>query len=66
MAVGAGRAWAKGHQWESPSSFLQLNATPATPNSTIRSALGGSVFHSPVSHPPPSGSKVGISPTPQD
>ncbi|XP_077173704.1 protein regulator of cytokinesis 1 isoform X2 [Paroedura picta] len=40
-----------------PGKARKLNATAATPNSTIRSALGGSVFHSPVAHPPLSGSK---------
>nr|XP_056721743.1 protein regulator of cytokinesis 1 [Euleptes europaea] len=40
-----------------PGKVRKLNATAATPNSTIRSALGGSVFHSPASQPPLSGSK---------
>ncbi|KAL8165679.1 UNVERIFIED_CONTAM: hypothetical protein K2H54_051681 [Gekko kuhli] len=40
---------------------LQPNFTAATPNSTIRSAHGGSVFHSPASHAPLSGSKCKLS-----
>ncbi|XP_054858921.1 protein regulator of cytokinesis 1 isoform X2 [Eublepharis macularius] len=43
--------------FNTPGKVRKLNATAATPNSTIRSALGGSVFHSPASHPPLSGSK---------
>lgn len=44
--------------WSNPwLPFAQANTT-CTPNSTIRSVLGGSVFHSPASHPPRSGSKV--------
>ncbi|XP_060116054.1 LOW QUALITY PROTEIN: protein regulator of cytokinesis 1 [Heteronotia binoei] len=34
-----------------PVKVRKLNATASTPNSTIRSALGGSVFHSPASRP---------------
>lgn len=39
----------------------QLNGTSissATPNSTVRSALGGTIYHSPTSRLPPSGGKV--------
>ncbi|XP_028561451.2 protein regulator of cytokinesis 1 isoform X2 [Podarcis muralis] len=39
-----------------PSKVRKLNTT-ATPNSTIRSAFGGSLFHSPTPHPALSGGK---------
>ncbi|KAH1184164.1 protein regulator of cytokinesis 1 isoform X1 [Mauremys mutica] len=43
-----------------PGKVRKLNATScATPNSTLRSAFGGTLFHSPVSRPPPSGGKLG-------
>ncbi|XP_048337875.1 protein regulator of cytokinesis 1 isoform X2 [Sphaerodactylus townsendi] len=45
-----------------PGKVRTLNSTPATPNSTIRSALRGSVFRSPASHPPLSGSKASRTP----
>ncbi|XP_062998826.1 protein regulator of cytokinesis 1 isoform X2 [Elgaria multicarinata webbii] len=41
-----------------PGKMRKLNVTATTPNSTIRSALGGSVFNSPASHPPLSGGKL--------
>ncbi|XP_072838272.2 protein regulator of cytokinesis 1 isoform X1 [Pogona vitticeps] len=40
-----------------PSKARRFNITASTPNSTIRSVLGGSVFSSPASHPPLSGRK---------
>ncbi|XP_053128405.1 protein regulator of cytokinesis 1 isoform X2 [Hemicordylus capensis] len=43
----------------------KLNTTAATPNSTFRSALGGSVFHSPASHPPLSAGKSCFPRSPQ-
>lgn len=43
------------------SAFPQLNGTSissATPNSTVRSAFGATLYHSPTSRLPPSGGKV--------
>ncbi|XP_069722886.1 protein regulator of cytokinesis 1 isoform X2 [Phaenicophaeus curvirostris] len=36
----------------------------ATPNSTVRSGFGGTIYHSPVSRLPPSGGKLGQASTP--
>uniref|UniRef100_A0A8C7E6I4 Protein regulator of cytokinesis 1 n=1 Tax=Naja naja TaxID=35670 RepID=A0A8C7E6I4_NAJNA len=40
-----------------PGKARKLNITATTPNSTIRSALRGSMLNSPGCHPPPSGGK---------
>ncbi|XP_075362638.1 uncharacterized protein LOC142411888 isoform X3 [Mycteria americana] len=45
----------------------KLNGTSissATPNSTVRSAFGGTIYHSPTSRLPPSGGKFGQARTP--
>ncbi|XP_072201308.1 protein regulator of cytokinesis 1 isoform X2 [Excalfactoria chinensis] len=50
-----------------PHTSGKLNGTPlssATPNSTIRSAFGATLFHSPTSRLPPSGGKLGQARTP--
>ncbi|KAM3828504.1 protein regulator of cytokinesis 1 isoform 2-T2 [Vipera latastei] len=47
-----------------PSKARKLNSTTTTPNSTIRSALRGSVLNSPGCHPPLSGGKPVRTPTP--
>ncbi|KAH0620142.1 hypothetical protein JD844_014775 [Phrynosoma platyrhinos] len=47
-----------------PGKMRKLNTTTTcTPNSTIRSALGGSVFSAPGSHPPLSGRKPARTPS---
>ncbi|XP_030353717.1 protein regulator of cytokinesis 1 isoform X1 [Strigops habroptila] len=51
----------------SPSKMRKLNGnsiSSATPNSTVRSAFRGAIYHSPVSKLPPSGGKVGPARTP--
>uniref|UniRef100_A0A8V0X4D4 Protein regulator of cytokinesis 1 n=1 Tax=Gallus gallus TaxID=9031 RepID=A0A8V0X4D4_CHICK len=50
-----------------PGKVRKLNGTSlstATPNSTIRSAFGATLFHSPTSRLPPSGGKLGQARTP--
>ncbi|XP_052528627.1 protein regulator of cytokinesis 1 isoform X1 [Tympanuchus pallidicinctus] len=50
-----------------PGKVRKLNGTSlstATPNSTIRSAFGATLFHSPTSRLPPSGGKLGQTRTP--
>ncbi|XP_010144603.1 PREDICTED: protein regulator of cytokinesis 1-like, partial [Buceros rhinoceros silvestris] len=49
------------------SGAMPLNGTSissSTPNSTVRSALGGTIYHSPTSRLPPSGGKFGQARTP--
>ncbi|XP_027708015.1 protein regulator of cytokinesis 1 isoform X2 [Vombatus ursinus] len=49
-----------------PGKVRKLNSTTvssATPNSTIRSVFGGTVYHSPVSRPPPAGGKPSKTPS---
>ncbi|XP_068954742.1 protein regulator of cytokinesis 1 isoform X2 [Petaurus breviceps papuanus] len=49
-----------------PGKVRKLNSTTistATPNSTIRSVFGGTVYHSPVSRLPPAGGKPSKTPT---
>ncbi|XP_042328578.1 protein regulator of cytokinesis 1 isoform X2 [Sceloporus undulatus] len=46
-----------------PGKMRKLNTTACTPNSTMRSALGGSVFSAPGSHPPLSGRKPARTPS---
>ncbi|KAJ6662804.1 hypothetical protein lerEdw1_011008 [Lerista edwardsae] len=46
-----------------PGKMRRVNVTATTPNSTFRSVLGGSVFHSPASHPPRSGGKPARTPS---
>ncbi|XP_020821081.1 protein regulator of cytokinesis 1 isoform X2 [Phascolarctos cinereus] len=49
-----------------PGKVRKLNSTTvssATPNSTIRSVFGGTVYHSPVSRPPPTGGKPSKTPS---
>ncbi|XP_066492183.1 protein regulator of cytokinesis 1 isoform X2 [Tiliqua scincoides] len=46
-----------------PGRVKKVNVTTSTPNSTIRSVLGGSVFHSPASHPPRSAGKPARTPS---
>ncbi|XP_055673608.1 protein regulator of cytokinesis 1 isoform X1 [Falco peregrinus] len=50
-----------------PGKVRKLNSTfhsRATPNSTIRLAFGGAIYHSPTSRLPPSGGKTGQARTP--
>ncbi|XP_072725257.1 uncharacterized protein [Ciconia boyciana] len=50
-----------------PGKVRKLNGTSissATPNSTVRSAFGGTIYHSPTSRLPPSGGKFGQARTP--
>ncbi|XP_065544004.1 protein regulator of cytokinesis 1 isoform X1 [Lathamus discolor] len=50
-----------------PGKMRKLNGnsiSSATPNSTVRSAFGGTIYHSPKSKLPPSGGKVGSARTP--
>ncbi|XP_059679582.1 protein regulator of cytokinesis 1 isoform X1 [Gavia stellata] len=50
-----------------PGKVRKLNGTTissATPNSTVRSAFGGTIYHSPTSRLPPSGGKFGQARTP--
>uniref|UniRef100_A0A8V5GVV6 Uncharacterized protein n=2 Tax=Melopsittacus undulatus TaxID=13146 RepID=A0A8V5GVV6_MELUD len=50
-----------------PGKMRKLNGnsvSSTTPNSTVRSAFGGTIYHSPKSKLPPSGGKVGSARTP--
>uniref|UniRef100_A0A663DW55 Protein regulator of cytokinesis 1 n=1 Tax=Aquila chrysaetos chrysaetos TaxID=223781 RepID=A0A663DW55_AQUCH len=50
-----------------PGKVRKLNGTSissATPNSTVRSAFGGTIYHSPTSRLPPAGGKFGQARTP--
>ncbi|XP_053933166.1 protein regulator of cytokinesis 1 isoform X2 [Cuculus canorus] len=50
-----------------PGKARKLNGSSiasATPNSTVRSVFGGTIYHSPVSRLPPSGVKLGQASTP--
>ncbi|XP_072474738.1 protein regulator of cytokinesis 1 isoform X2 [Notamacropus eugenii] len=46
-----------------PGKVRKLNSTTATPNSTIRSVFGGTVYHSPVPRLPPAGGKPSKTPS---
>ncbi|XP_027522525.1 protein regulator of cytokinesis 1 isoform X2 [Chiroxiphia lanceolata] len=47
-----------------PAKFHGTSITSTTPNSTVRSAFGGTISHSPTSRLPPSGKKFGRARTP--